>query len=108
MSSIITIAQQIEQKASLGEIDRQNMNVGHMASPLIAPDWRSLASYDAGRRGHPPHQFSNHGGLTLERGQGTGYQSIVKQTGDDIIHGSRSPGETPRIRLHQARRRPAP
>ena len=28
-----------------------------MASPLIAPDWRSLASYDAGRRGHPPHQF---------------------------------------------------
>jgi hypothetical protein len=44
-------------KASLGEIDRQNMNVGHVASPLIAPDWRSLASYDAGRRGHPPHQF---------------------------------------------------
>ena len=28
------------------------------APPSIAPRWRSLAPYDAGRRGHPPHQFT--------------------------------------------------
>jgi len=27
------------------------------APPSIAPPWRSTASYDADRRGHPPHQF---------------------------------------------------
>jgi hypothetical protein len=30
-----------------------------MDSSSIAPPWRSMASYDAGRRGHPPHQFTS-------------------------------------------------
>jgi hypothetical protein len=44
-------------EASLGEVDRQNMNITDMGSSSIALSWRWAASYDALRRGHPPHQF---------------------------------------------------
>ena len=45
-------------EAALCQVDCQNMNVGH--EPLL--QWHdhgaAQASYDAGRRAHPPHQFT--------------------------------------------------
>jgi Ca2+-binding RTX toxin-like protein len=58
------------------------MNVGHVASPLIAPDWRSLASYDAGRRGRPPHQFSSNWLFGFD-----GEDVFYSRAGNDYIYG---------------------
>ena len=44
-------------KAALRQVDCQYVYVCHPI-PLRPPPWRYSASYDAGRRGHLPHQFS--------------------------------------------------